>query len=121
MKILLTRESVAMGDDADAPHHCEMTSADDVSLPVIIKAILQSKYLASIAGGQATWTVMSSIPIAIVAQQWAEPKMLMPVPSLSSLNFSSNTLSIHFAYHVQQDPNWVYEKFQRVHTKHSYR
>ena len=47
--------------------------------------------------------------------------MLMPVPSLSSLNFSGNELSMHFEYRVQQDPNLVYEEFQRVHSRHSYR
>ena len=118
MKILLTRESVAMGDDADAPHHREMTVADDTSLQAIIKVILQSRYLATIGGGKATWTVMSRIPIAIVAQQWAEPKILRPVASLYSLNFSDNVLFMHFDYRIQQDPDLVYVEFQRVHTKH---
>ena len=121
MKILLTRESVAMGDDADAPHYREMTVADDSSLQVLIKIILQSRYLATISSGRATWTVVSRIPIAIVAQQWADPKMLMPVPSLSSLNFSDNVLSVHFVYRVQQDPDVVYEEFQRVHDRKFYR
>ena len=67
MKILLTRESVAMGDDDDAPHHRELTVADDVSLLAIIKLVLQSRYLATIGGGRATWTVLSRIPVAIVA------------------------------------------------------
>ena len=120
MKILLTRESVAMGDDADAPHYREMTVADCTSLQAIIKVILQSRYLATIGGGRATWTVLSRIPIAIVAQQWAEPKMLVPVPSLSSLNFSDNVLSVHFDYRVQQDPNLVYEEFQRMHSSYPY-
>ncbi|GAA3964281.1 hypothetical protein [Hymenobacter antarcticus] len=121
MKVRLTRESVAMGDDDDAPHHCEITVADDASLLAIIKVVLQSHYLASIAEGKATWTVISRIPIAIVAQQWAEPRMLTPVSSLSSLNFLGNVLSMHFDYRVQQDPDLVYEEFQRVHSRHPYR
>ena len=119
MKVRLTRESVAMGDDADAPHHYEITVADDASLSAIIKVVVQSHYLASIAGGRATWTVISRIPIAVVAQQWAESRMLTPVSSLSSLNFSGNVLSIHFDYRAQQDPDLVYEEFQRVHSRHS--
>ena len=121
MKILLTRESVAMSDDADAPHHHEMTLTDNTSLTAIIKAILQSNYLACISGGKATWTVVSRIPIAVVAQQWAEPQMLIPVPSLSSLNCSNNVLSVHFNYRVQQNPDLVYKEFQRVHSRHPYR
>ena len=119
MKILLTRESVAMGDDANAPHHYEMTLVDNANLSAIIKAIVQSNYLACIAGGKATWAVISRIPIAIVAQQWAEPQLLTPIPSLSSLNFSGNVLSMHYEYRVQQDPDLVYEEFQRVHTRAS--
>ncbi|WP_210518102.1 hypothetical protein [Hymenobacter terricola] len=121
MKVSLTRASVAMGDDADAPHHFEMMMGDDASLPSIIKAILGSRYLASIAGGKATWTVISRIPVAVVAQQWAEPKMLTPVPTLSSLNFSDNVLSMHFDYRVQQDPDLVFDEFQRIHSGNPYR
>jgi len=120
MQILLTRESVAMGDDNDAPHHRELTVADDMSLLVIIKLVLQSRYLATIGGGRATWAIVSRIPIAIVAQQWAEPKMLVPVLSLSGLNFSDNVLSVHFDYRVQQDPYLIYEEFQRVHSRYPY-
>ena len=120
MKILLTRESVAMGDDADAPHNGEMTVADATSLQAIIKVIIQSNYLAAIGGGKATWIVMSRIPLAIVAQQWAEPKMLTPVPSLTRLNFSDNVLSMHFDYRSQRDPDLIYEEFQCVHSKQPY-
>ncbi|GAB3579808.1 hypothetical protein GCM10027345_20360 [Hymenobacter daeguensis] len=80
MKIILTRESVAMRDDADAPHQRGMTVADTTSLPAIIKVIRRSGYLASIAGGRATWTVVSRILLAAVAQPWAAPKLRMPVP-----------------------------------------
>ena len=107
MKILLTRDSVAMGDDDDAPHHREMNIADDTSLQAVIKAVLQSRYLATIGGGKATWTIISRIPIAIVAQQWTEPKILMPAPSLSSLDFSDNVLYMHFDYRTQQDPDSI--------------
>ena len=47
--------------------------------------------------------------------------MLVPVPSLSSLNFSDNVLSVHFDYRVQQDPDLIYEEFQRVHSRRPYR
>jgi hypothetical protein len=121
MRILLTRESVAMGDDTDAPHHYEMTSDDNASLPAIIKAAIQANYLASIGGGKATWIVTSRIPIAVVAQQWTEPKILTPMPLLSRLDFLDNVLSMHFNYRVQQDPDLVYEECQRVHSRHPYR
>jgi hypothetical protein len=108
VKILITRGSVAMGDDADAPHHSEISLAGNASLPAIIKAIIQSNYLASIVGGKATWTVTYRIPVAVVAQQWPKPKMLAPLPKLSSLSFSGDVLSMHFDYRTQQDPYLVF-------------
>ena len=110
-----------MSDDVDAPHYFERTVPDSASLPEIIEAVCQSNYLALITGGEATWVVMSRIPVAVVAQQWAKPKMLTPGPQLSSLDFSDNVLSVHFNYRVQQNPDSVYEEFQRVHSRHPYR
>ena len=118
MKVHLTRDSVANGDDA---YPKELIVSNDAGLAEILRVVSHSNFLASISGGKATWTIVSRIPIAVVAQQWEEPKMLMPVPSLSSLNFSGNVLSMHFEYRVQQDPNLVYEEFQRVHSRHPYR
>ena len=118
MEVHLTRDSVANGDDA---YPKELIINDDAGLVEILRVVSRSNFLASIGGGKATWTVISRIPIAVVAQQWVEPKMLMPVPSLSSLNFLGNALSLHFDYCVQQDPDLVYEEFQRVHSRRSYR
>jgi hypothetical protein len=41
-----------------------------------VNIIVGSGYLASIAGGYASWVVMSNIPIAVVAQQWPAARML---------------------------------------------
>ena len=121
MRIRFTRASVAMSDDADAPHYFERNVPYNASLLEIIEAVCQSNYLAPIAGGKATWVAMSRIPVAVMAQQWAKPKMLTPVPQLFSLDYSDNVLSVHFDYRVQQNPDSVYEEFQRVHSRHPYR
>jgi hypothetical protein len=117
MKIQLTRESVAMGDDADAPHAMELTVRDNASVAEIIGIVFQERYLAQIGGGKATWSVISNIPVAVLAQQWTSPKLLMPTAQLSELDFSANTLRIYCAYHTQEDPDLKFEQLQRIRSR----
>lgn len=117
MKVHLTRASVAMSDDVDAPYTVEMTVADDLSVAAIIDRIFYSNYLASIAGGKATWSAISNIPLAVLAQQWAAPKFLTPLPPLSKLDFVDNTLALYFNYHTQQDPDLVYKQLHHTHLR----
>lgn len=117
MKVLLTHDSVAMGDDIDAPHSSEFTVNDNTGVASVIEIVFHSNYLASIAGGIATWAAISYIPLAVLAQQWSSPKLLLPVPPLAALNFANNTLAIHFKYHTQQDPYLIYDQLYSVHVR----
>ncbi len=72
MKIHVTRDSVAAGDDCDAPHHREFSFPDTTTIEDAINQINKSGYLASIMGGCATWSAASGFPIAVMAQQWHE-------------------------------------------------
>ncbi|KRG45812.1 hypothetical protein ARC20_07100 [Stenotrophomonas panacihumi] len=49
---------------------------------------------------------MSSVPVAIVAQQWAEPRMLGR-SSFDGLDHKGDLLRLHFNYHAQIDPEIV--------------
>jgi hypothetical protein len=106
-----------MGDDVDAPHNSEFTIADNTSIATIIEKVLHSNYLASIEGGNATWSAVSNFPLAVLAQQWISPKMLPPVPPLATLNFADNTLSLHFHYYAQQNPDLVYDQLYNAQTR----
>ncbi len=121
MKILLTRASVAMGDDVDAPHPAEFTVPDTTSIATIIETVFRSNYLAAIAGGKATWSAISTIPLAVLAQQWILPKLLLPIPPLSALDFSDNALALYFHYHAQQDPDLVYGQLYEAHARRKLR
>ena len=121
MKIQLTRESVAMGDDADAPHEIEFTIRDNATVAEIIEIVFQERYLAQIGGGRATWSVVSRIPVAVLAQQWASPKLLMPPAQFSELDFSANALRLHCAYHTQEDPDLKFEQLQRLRSRNTQR
>lgn len=110
MKLHLTRDSVAAGDDGDAPHHRDITLPDGIGMPAVVAAIAGARYLPSIQGGQATWSLTSRRPVAVLAQQWREPKMLflLDPDDLQQFDFANGTLRVHATYHTQIDPDLVY-------------
>ena len=112
MDVYVSRDSVAAGDDGDAPHGQVITFADDMSVEEILKGIVDSGYLPSIAGGRAAWSVVSNVPLAVIAQEWPAPRMLpMLNGRLTQLDREAGTLRLHFNYHAQVDPETVYKVF----------
>jgi len=109
MQVQLTRDSVAMSDDCDAPHQLLLPFPDDASLADIVGHVFCSCYLAQIAGGQATWTAVTHRPVAVLAQQWPAPKM-MPSSAAQTLELTNGILHLHFRYYAQQDPDLVYQQ-----------
>ena len=115
MDILITRDSVAAGDDIEAPHERTLSFPDGMSLEEIIGKVSSSGYLASITGGKATWSVVSRAPLAVVAQQWSKPRLLVWRPqSISALRSKHGIPHLHFNYHAQQDPEVVCEVLMRL-------
>jgi hypothetical protein len=108
MKIIATRDSVAMGDDINAPHSKNFEFSDDLPILDVLLAILRSGYLASIQGGKATWSAHSNIPLAVLAQQWDCLKSLISEP-ITDLDVRNSILHIHFSYHCQVDPEIFYK------------
>ena len=112
MNVYVSRDSVAVGDDIDAPHGRTISLPDERQVDEVLSEILESGYLPKIAGGRATWSVVSNIPLAVVAQQWTEPRLLpLIVERSEELDRQQNGLRIHFNYHAQIDPEIVYEVF----------
>ncbi len=111
----LTRDSVAMADDMDAPHLKKVTLPADITAEGIAMWIVENRYLPqNIQGGKATWSLVSKRPIAVLAQQWDKPKMLSRCPdSLEELDFQDGVLRAQVNYHAQQDPDLVYEELDR--------
>jgi hypothetical protein len=117
MNVLLTRDSVAMSDDFDAPHNFLFNVDDNASVASVIQTVCNSRYLAAISGGKATWAAVSKITLAVLAQQWRSPKLLLPVPPITTLDFADNVLSLHFRYYTQQDPDLVYDQLYNAHVR----
>ena len=108
MKIYLSRASVSMADDVIAPHPREIEVPDGTSIKDIIGIVAHSDYLPSIGGGRATWSVVSNVPLAVIAQQWSEPKTFFML-SMKLLDIQNGVLRLYFNYHAQIDPEITYQ------------
>ncbi len=115
LRLHLTRDSVAMADDMDAPHLKKVTLPADVTAEGIATWIVENRYLPqNVQGGKATWSLVSKRPIAVLAQQWDRPKMLSNCPdSLEDLDFEDGVLRAQVNYHAQKNPNAVFRKLDR--------
>lgn len=107
MILHLTRDSVAAGDDVDAPHAQQFVVPDQLSLAEVLQWVLARRYLARVAGGRATWSVEAARPLAVVAQQWPQARLL-PGLTPTDLARTDNQLTLHFRYHQQLNPETVY-------------
>lgn len=103
------RDSVCAGDDVDAPHATRFELALADSIDEAVSLVVQSGYLACIAGGKATWIVEAAgKPLAVVAQQWASPKFLGDSTARLSDCLSPNDTTLFFRYWCQVDASNVF-------------
>ena len=108
IRLYITRESVAAGDDVDAPRLRTGEISDDSSIEQLIAACLKVSPLPMISGGEATWCLSSLVPLAVVAQQWEQPRPVWGVSRrIESLDLRGDDLRLHFSYFAQHDPNDV--------------
>lgn len=109
-EIVIWRDSVAAGDDVDAPHELKIASHGDESLDSLVTRIIQAKYLASIVGGKATWILKSGErALAVVAQQWPAPSFLVPADVSARSYLSGGECDLEFVYWCQVDPARVFD------------
>lgn len=106
MSFVIWRDSVAMGDDVDAPHERVVPLEDHASIGAVVEAMLRTPYLASIVGGRATWIVEGARPLAVVAQQWAAPRWLVaPELPATALRRSGGRRTSRCGIGVRSIPN----------------
>jgi hypothetical protein len=109
-EIVIWRDSVAAGDDVDAPHELKIAPTDQESLASLITRIIQANYLASIVGGKATWILKSGKrALAVVAQQWPVPSFLVPAEHSARSYLNGGECDLEFVYWCQVDPGQVFK------------
>ena len=114
MQIYVTRDSVCAGDDGDAPHAQTFTVPGETTVAAAVEHVVASRYLPSISGGLATWSVSSGIPVAVAAQQWSRPRHFHVYDGLRRLDVRDGVLRLHFSYHTQLDPEIVATVLQQL-------
>jgi len=115
MRLIVTRDSVGPGDDVEAPHRVEMHAAEETTPSEVVSMIARSTYLPLVVGGHATRSVVSNRPIAVIAQQWNEARMVSAIPvHMESLRYEGDALRVHVNCHAQQDPEAVLEVLGRL-------
>jgi hypothetical protein len=102
--------SVAAGDDA-VPHVLTIDVPPDRLLADVVIDLVEQRYLASIVGGRATWILVTGDrPLAVLAQQWPEPRYLIdPAKPISSFG-TAEGVSLLFRYWLQHDPDSVFDE-----------
>jgi hypothetical protein len=109
LKIIAHRDDVHAGDD---PRPLEFTLADGAGPRDALEFIVDSHWLPSITGGKATWSVVATAPIAIVAQEWTQPKFLPFQEEIwADARRVGDALKLHFNYHAQIPPDVVHRVF----------
>jgi hypothetical protein len=110
MMINVDRGSVGMGDDV-LPHAQTIDLPPESSLADVVAYLLERHFLASIAGGKATWILVADRPLAVVTQQWDEPRFLVDSSRpISSFGAEGRGVSLMFRYWKQRDPDYVFEE-----------
>lgn len=95
----MTRDPVAAGDDCDAPHEKVFTFDASPSLSDLTNAVIADSYLASIAGGKATWfLVVDRKKVAVLAQQWRKAAFR------KGMEDAPAPTEAHFEYKAQENP-----------------
>ena len=108
--IIIWRDSVAAGDDGDAPHEWLLPIAPDATVGDVVHRIAGARYLASIIGGEATWIIEGDRPLAVVAQQWSAPRFLVDEgTSIRAVVRASGRPHVEARYWVQVSPDRVFD------------
>jgi len=113
MKVFLSRDSVAAGDDAQS--HDETMEIDAADALALIERVLAAGYLPKIAGGRATWVAVSHKPVAVCAQEWPAPRLVPWKPAAcEDLLRAKEGVRLHFSYLAQIDPQIVLDVLKRT-------
>jgi hypothetical protein len=109
--LTVDRDSVCAGDDCES-HERSFAATLGSSVPELIKLATRACKLAGIAGGNATWIVEAGgyggQPVAVVAQQWDEPRLLIPYATTVDSLFAHQKTKLFFKYWCQANPEAVF-------------
>jgi hypothetical protein len=122
MQLHLARDSVAAGDDVDAPHFRVETIEQTIQSPAELQAALDhiaDRYLPHVAGW-ATWAVYSRLPVAIISNRWnvfSLRRQTRPLwysdNDLKRFDVRDGAIHLYFVYLLSQNPNLAFDVIDR--------
>jgi hypothetical protein len=98
----LTRDSVAAGDDAEAPHAVDMQFESDAGAVAVAEAILASNYPAHVMGA-ATWWLSLGADRVVFGYRDRRPFFMAVAPDTHGTS-AAEVGTIHIFYASQDDP-----------------
>jgi hypothetical protein len=106
------RDSVCAGDDSE-PHRATFLTTTSTRVADFLRDACRASPLAAIEGGQATWLIDTGGSgegcIGVIAQQWMEPKLLVPETTTVGELYASRPPTVFFRYWCQASPEAVFE------------
>lgn len=110
--IAIDRDSVHAGDDLTS-HASSIKLDPHATLRTLFEAIKTMHYLPDISGGKATWIVcVSDKEIGVLAQQWTEPKLVVPIENRLKEAIADHEPRFQFRYWCQADPDDVFSSIE---------
>lgn len=106
MKVYISRDSTCAADDVTAPNSRQFEIPAGTEVDQFISHVCAAFHLPQISGGHATWVLSSSVPLAVVAQQWSQPIPVFPFGcKLADFHYGdAGELRAHWSYLAQVDP-----------------
>jgi len=109
--ITADRDSVSAGDDCES-HERPFFAGARASVLELLRLAMEACGLPVVAGGNATWMVevggYGGKPIAVAAQQWDEPRLLVPSSETVESLLREHEPRLFFRYWCQADPGAVF-------------
>ena len=110
MRIVAIRDSVHASDE---PEPFKLDIADGTPPMDVLRQTANRRWLPSIQGNRATWSIASNQMLAVLAYEWPDLKALpFHVDDLMRIgDWRDGALWLRFNYHAQIDPDVVYRVF----------
>lgn len=107
--VLIVRDDV---HPADAVRTLQVRVFADTTVADLVNEVIRPRplgFLPSIQGRRATWVVEYDRPLAVLAQQWSEPRFLVePGTPAMPLLAGDPQPALRVSYHLQADPDVVF-------------
>ncbi len=111
LQIKIDRDSVTMADDIFS-HEKTVEFPASGTILEFLQLVNRPPYLPGILGDQATWIVdllgHQESCLGVVAQQWQQPRLTIPLTTPISDLINSQQSSFSFRYWCQADPERVF-------------